>query len=83
MVSRYSGCSSYSVALSRYTATLSLPGVHLVFDVFQDAWRSDKENPSAYWNATLPCPFMASNYSYSFVQFFLILGPFFGRGRGG
>ena len=29
MVSRYSGCSSYSVALSRYTATLSNPGLEV------------------------------------------------------
>ena len=33
------------------------------FGVFQDAWRSNKESPSVYWNATLSCPFMASDYA--------------------
>ena len=27
--------------------------------MFQDAWCYNKENPSAYWNATLSRPFMA------------------------
>ena len=36
-------------------------GVCLVFEVFQAACRSNKENPSVYWNAALSCPFMASN----------------------
>ena len=31
-------------------------GVHLVFQVFQETWCSNKQNPSANWNATLPCP---------------------------
>ena len=30
-------------------------GVYLDFDVFQDAWRSNKQDPSVYWNAMLPC----------------------------
>ena len=33
-------------------------GVYLVFEVFQLAWCSNKENPSAFWNATLSCPFI-------------------------
>ena len=41
--------------------------VHLVFEVFQDTWRSNKGNPSAYWSATLSCPFMASNYANSYL----------------
>ena len=41
--------------------------VHLVFEEFQDAWRSNKENPSAYWNATLSCPFVASNHANSYL----------------
>ena len=33
--------------------------MYLVVEVFQDACRSNiKENASAYWNATLSCPFM-------------------------
>ena len=36
-------------------------GVYLVFEVFQDAWRSNRENPSVHWGATLSCPLMASN----------------------
>ena len=32
------------------------------FEVFQDTWRSNKENASACWNAAVSCPFMASNY---------------------
>ena len=43
-------------------------GVCLVFDeVFQDTCRSNKESPSACWNAALSCPFMASNYANSYV----------------
>ena len=42
-------------------------GVHLVFEVFQDAWSSNKENPSVYWGATPSCPFMASNYANSYL----------------
>ena len=38
-------------------------GVYLVFEVFQDTWHSNKENPGVYWNATLSCPVMASNYA--------------------
>ena len=37
------------------------------FEVFQDAWRSNKENCSAHWNATLSCPLMASNYANSYL----------------
>ena len=37
-------------------------GVYLVVEVFQDTWRSNEENPSAYWRETLSCPLMASNY---------------------
>ena len=37
-------------------------GVYLVFEVFQDTWRSNKDNPSVCWHVTLSCPFMASNY---------------------
>ena len=36
-------------------------GVYLIFEVFQDACHSKKENPSVYWIATLSCPFTASN----------------------
>ena len=36
--------------------------MYLVFEVVQNTGRSNKENPSAYWHATLSCPFMASNY---------------------
>ena len=42
-------------------ANLVLSGVHVVFEVFQDTWHSNKENPSVYWHATLSCPSMASN----------------------
>ena len=42
-------------------------GVYLDFQVFQDTWRSSKENPSAYWNAALSCPFKASNYANSYL----------------
>ena len=38
-------------------------GVSLVFQVFQETWRSNMENLSIYWNATLPCPLMASIYA--------------------
>ena len=38
-------------------------GVYLVFEVFQDAWHSNKENPSVYWHAILSCPLMASDYA--------------------
>ena len=37
---------------------ISFSGVHLIFEVFQDTWRSNKGNPSAYWNAALSCPFI-------------------------
>ena len=30
-------------------------------------WRFNKENPSVYWHATLPCAFMASNYANSYL----------------
>ena len=30
--------------------------VSLVFEVFQDTWHTNKENPSVYWHATLSCP---------------------------
>ena len=39
-------------------------GVYLVFEVSQDACRSNKEN---HRNATLSCPFMASNYANSYL----------------
>ena len=42
-------------------------GVYLVFDVIQDTWCSNKEDPSVYWNAALSCPFMASNYANSYL----------------
>ena len=38
-------------------------GVHLVLEVFQDTWRSNKESPSAYWGENLSCPIMTSNYA--------------------
>ena len=41
--------------------------IFLVFEVFQDARRSNKENLSACWNATLSCPFMASNDANSYL----------------
>ena len=41
--------------------------MYLVFEVFQDTWRSNKENPSVYWGATLSCPLLASNL-YKFVS---------------
>ena len=31
--------------------SISFFGVYLVFEVFQDVGRSNKENASAYWNA--------------------------------
>ena len=31
-------------------------GVYLVFEVFQDTWRSNKQNPSVYWNAACLVP---------------------------
>ena len=37
--------------------------MHLVFEVIQDSWCPNKENPSVYWIAALSCPFMASNYA--------------------
>ena len=37
---------------------ISFSGVYLVFEMFQDTWRSNKDNPGVYWNATLSCPFM-------------------------
>ena len=46
-------------------ANLVFSGVYLVFEVFQDTWRSNNNNPGAYWNAALSCPFMASNYANS------------------
>ena len=42
-------------------------GVYLVFVVFQDNWRSNKENRSVSWNAALSCPSMASNYADSYL----------------
>ena len=27
-------------------------GVHLIFEMSQDTWHSNKENPSAYWNVS-------------------------------
>ena len=42
-------------------------GMYLVFEVFWDAWRSNKENPSVYWNATLSCRLTASNYANSYL----------------
>ena len=42
-------------------------GVYLVFEVFQDSWCSNKENPSAHWNAALSCPFMASAHGNSYL----------------
>ena len=44
-----------------------LSGVYLVSGVFQDTWRSNKENPSVYWGATLSCPLMASNCANSYL----------------
>ena len=41
--------------------------MYLVFEVFQDTWCSNKENPSVYWGATLSCPLMASNDSNSYL----------------
>ena len=35
-------------------------GVCLVYEVFQGIWHSNKENPSASWNAALSCPLMPS-----------------------
>ena len=52
--------------------------VYLVFEVFQDVCRSNKENPSAYWNATLSCPCMASNYENSYlfpISFWVLTMP--------
>ena len=37
-------------------------GVHLVLEVFQDTWHSNKENRSVHWNATLSRPLIAANY---------------------
>ena len=42
-------------------------GVYLVLKVFRDIWPSNKENPSVYLHATLSCPFLASNYSISYL----------------
>ena len=44
-----------------------LSGVHLVFEVFQDIWHSNKENPGVYWGAALSCPSIASNYANSYL----------------
>ena len=41
--------------------------MYLVFEVFQDAWCSNKEKPSVFWHATLSCPLMASNYANSYL----------------
>ena len=38
---------------------ISFSGVHLVFEVLQDAWHSNKENASASWNAALSYPLAA------------------------
>ena len=46
--------------------------------MFQDTWRSNKENPSADWNAALSCPFMASNYANSHlvpISFWMLTMP--------
>ena len=45
---------------------------YLIYEVFLDARRSNKENPSVYWKVTLSCPFMASNY----VNPYLVLVSF-------
>ena len=37
----------------------AISGMCLVLEVFQDTWRSNKENPSVYWGATLSSPLMA------------------------
>ena len=42
---------------------ISFSGAHLVFEVFQDTWHFNKENPSVYWIASLSCPLMASYYA--------------------
>ena len=48
-------------------------GVHLIFEVFQDAGCSNKEEPSAFWNATMSCPFRASDYANSYLVPDLVL----------
>ena len=48
----------------------------LVFEVFQDACRSNKENPSAHWNATLSCPFV-SRSDLVLISFWMLTMPWF------
>ena len=38
-------------------------GTYLVFQIFQDTWRSNKENPSVHWGANLSSPLLDSNYA--------------------
>ena len=35
--------------------------MHLVFEVTQDTWHSNKANPSVSWSSSLSCPLMASD----------------------
>ena len=51
-----STCERLQEFITWILANLVFSGVYLVFKVFQDAWRSNKENPN--WNATLSCPFI-------------------------
>ena len=55
-------------------------GVHLVVEVFQDTWCSNKENSSAHWGENLSCPLMASNYGKSYlvlISFWMLTMPWF------
>ena len=43
-----------------------------LFEVFQDTWRSKKENPSVYWNAALSCPLIIGpNYAYIYIYTYI------------
>ena len=53
-------------------------GMYLVFEVIQDTWRSNMQIPSAYWNATLSCPLMASSCAFSYlvpISFWMLTIP--------
>ena len=51
----------------QYSCWSCLSGVYLVFEVFQETWHSNKENPSVCWHATLSYPLLASNYAHLYL----------------
>ena len=49
--------------ITKIHANLVFWAMYLVFEVFQDIWHIDMENPNVFWNSTLSCPSMASKYA--------------------